>query len=43
MASIKCPACGHADIESVQISRLEKKFEGITIQIDDANILRCPA
>ena len=41
MASFKCPACGKGRMETQIVPNLETQFEGITIQIKDAEISKC--
>lgn len=42
MARMKCPACGKSALETIVEPKLEKLFEGVSIEIKDARISRCP-
>ena len=42
MSRFRCPMCGKATVETRIISEFETLFEGVMIQVKDAEITECP-
>lgn len=43
MNRILCPECGNAQLDAITVPNKQVRFEGVTLQVPNAEVLRCPA